>query len=123
MSGVQHFAINANNVDRARRFYEKALGWKFTPWGPPNFYQIDGGPGAIRGALQERRELLDGQKTVGFECTVAVDDIDATERAVAAAGGKVAMARSVIVGVGTLMFFEDTEGNVFGAMQYDANAE
>jgi predicted enzyme related to lactoylglutathione lyase len=33
------------------------------------------------------------------------------------------MPRSIISGVGTLMFFQDTEGNVFGAMQYDANAE
>jgi len=31
--------------------------------------------------------------------------------------------RSVIVGVGTLMFFADPSGNVFGAMQYDAKAE
>ena len=33
------------------------------------------------------------------------------------------MERSVIVGVGTLMFFADSEGNAFGAMQYDARAE
>ena len=31
--------------------------------------------------------------------------------------------RSVIVGVGTLMFFGDPDGNVFGAMQYGAKAE
>lgn len=31
--------------------------------------------------------------------------------------------RSVIVGVGTLMFFADLDGNAFGAMQYDAAAE
>jgi hypothetical protein len=29
----------------------------------------------------------------------------------------------VIVGVGTLMFFADPDGNVFGAMQYDTKAE
>jgi hypothetical protein len=27
--------------------------------------------------------------------------------------------KSVIVGVGTLMFFRDTEGNAFGAIQFD----
>ncbi|MEZ4235786.1 MAG: hypothetical protein R3F59_06415 [Myxococcota bacterium] len=37
-------------------------------------------------------------------------------------GGAVALPRSVIAGVGTLMFFRDPEGNVFGAMQYDAAA-
>jgi hypothetical protein len=31
------------------------------------------------------------------------------------------MKKSIIVGA--LMFFQDTERNVFGAMQYDAHAE
>jgi hypothetical protein len=31
--------------------------------------------------------------------------------------------KSIIVGVGALMFFQDTEGNVFGAIQPDAQAE
>jgi len=123
MQPLAHFAINADDVARAKKFYEKALGWKITAWGPPKFYQIDtGGPSPVRGALQGRRELLRGQRMIGFECTISVESIDATEKAVLAAGGKVAMARSVIGGVGTLMFFEDTEGNVFGAMQYDPAA-
>jgi predicted enzyme related to lactoylglutathione lyase len=77
----------------------------------------------VRGALQGRRELVKGHRTIGFECTFAVDSIDATEKAVVAAGGKIVLARSVIVGVGTLMFFADLDGNVFGAMQYDTAAE
>ena len=74
------------------------------------------------GALQGRRELVKGHR-VGFECTFGVPSIDATEKAVKAAGGKVLLERSVIVGVGTLMFFADPDGNAFGAMQYDAAAE
>lgn len=118
---LAHFAINADDVDRAKRFYERAFGWKFAAWGPPGFYQIEGA--GLFAALQSRRELVKGTRTIGFECTIAVDSIDATEKAVLAAGGTVALARSVIAGVGTLMFFKDPEGNVFGAMQYDARAE
>jgi predicted enzyme related to lactoylglutathione lyase len=118
---LAHFAINADDVDRAKRFYERAFGWKFAAWGPPGFYQIEGA--GVYGALQGRRELVKGTRTIGFECSIAVDSIDATEKAVLAAGGTVALARSVIVGVGTLMFFKDPEGNVFGAMQYDTRAE
>jgi predicted enzyme related to lactoylglutathione lyase len=33
------------------------------------------------------------------------------------------MPKSIIVGVGALMFFRDPEGNVFGAMQPDSQAE
>ena len=35
---LRHFAINADDVPRAKRFYEEVFGWSFTPWGPPNFY-------------------------------------------------------------------------------------
>jgi predicted enzyme related to lactoylglutathione lyase len=120
---VAHFAINADDVERSRAFYTRVFGWSFAAWGPPGFYQIEAKGSPVMGALQGRRALVPGQRTLGFECTFAVDSIDATEQAVKAAGGKVALARSVIVGVGTLMFFSDPDGNVFGAMQYDATAE
>ena len=38
-------------------------------------------------------------------------------------GGTTVMAKSIIVGVGALMFFQDPDGNVFGAMQFDKTAE
>ena len=117
---LAHFAINADDVDRSMKFYQSVFGWKFTAWGPPGFFQIEGA--GIRGALQGRRTLT-GQRMLGFECTIGVPSIDDVERAVLAGGGKVLLARSVIVGVGTLMFFGDPDGNVFGAMQYDARAE
>jgi len=118
---LAHFSINADDVDRARAFYEKVFGWKSTAWGPPGFYQLEG-PGMLA-ALQGRRDLVKGTRTVGFECTIAVDSIDAVEKAVLANGGKILLARSVIATVGTLMFFQDPEGNAFGAMQYDKRAE
>jgi predicted enzyme related to lactoylglutathione lyase len=121
MSSLAHFAINADDVERARKFYEKVFGWTTRAWGPPGFYQLEGA--GTMAALQQRRELVPGQRTVGFECTVSVTSIDATAKAVKAAGGKVLMERSVIVGVGTLMWFQDPEGNAFGAMQYDSAAE
>ena len=127
MPNLYHFSINADDVPRARRFYERVFGWKFNAWGPPKFYMIDTGSGdeaaAIRGSLQGRRDLIPGQPTIGFECTIAVPSIDDTHSAVVAAGGKVIMEKSIIVGVGALMFFQDTEGNVFGAIQPDEKAE
>jgi hypothetical protein len=126
MPNVAHFAINADDVPRAKRFYEKVFGWTFSAWGPPDFYQIktgtDADPG-VMGALQKRRELVPGRPTLGFECTISVPSIDDTAKTVAASGGKTILQKSIIVGVGALMFFQDTEGNVFGAMQYDPRAE
>lgn len=123
VSSLAHFAINADDVSRARSFYEAVFGWSFSAWGPPEFYQIDtGADSPVRGALQKRRNLAAEERTIGFECTLSVDDLDAVEKAVLDNGGTIALPRSVIGGVGTLMFFRDTEGNVFGAMQYDASA-
>ena len=127
MPNIAHFAINADDVLRARKFYERVFGWTFSAWGPPDFYQIQtnttGEDAGVRGALQRRRELVAGQPMIGFECTVAVDSIDETEKAVLANGGTIVMPRSVIVGVGTLIFFQDPEGNVLGAIQFDERAE
>ncbi len=117
MAILSHFAINADDVDRARRFYAEVFGWTFNAWGPPGFFQIAGT--GVQGALQGRRELIPGTRTNGFECTIGVESIDATEQAVLANGGKVLMPRAPIPTVGTLMFFQDPEGNVFGAMQYE----
>lgn len=121
-NNVKHFSINADNVARARKFYENAFGWKFTPWGPPNFYLIRTGseddPG-LHGALQGRREIVAGKPMFGFECTIGVASIDETIAAVEANGGKIVMPKFEIPTVGTLIFFEDTEGTVVGAMQYE----
>jgi len=126
MFHVAHFAINADDVGRARRFYEEVFGWKGQPWGPPEFYKFvtkTGGDPGIFGALQRRREIVDGKPMFGCECTVAVESIDDTIAAVEKNGGRVVMSKAAISGVGTLIFFEDTEGNILGAMQYDANIE
>jgi uncharacterized protein len=125
-ANVAHFAINADDLPRARRFYEQVFGWRFEAWGPPGFLQImtgtDREPG-IRGAMQKRRELVAGQPTLGFECSVAVQDVDAVAAAVVANGGTILIPRTLIPTVGHLIFVRDTEGNVVGAMQYDPTAQ
>jgi predicted enzyme related to lactoylglutathione lyase len=121
-NNVKHFSVNADDVSRARSFYEKALGWKFTAWGPPGFFLIrtgtDEDPG-LEGSLQKRREIVAGKPIFGFECTLGVASIDETIAAVEANGGKIVMPKFHIPTVGTLIYFEDTEGNIVGAMQYD----
>jgi uncharacterized protein len=121
-NNLKHFAVHADDVNRARTFYENVLGWQFTPWGPPGFFLIKTGteedPG-VQGALQGRRDIVAGKPTFGFECTIGVAAIDETIAAVEANGGRVVMPKFTIPTVGTLIFFEDTEGNVVGAMQYD----
>jgi predicted enzyme related to lactoylglutathione lyase len=110
-------AITADDVERARAFYEQVFGWTFEDWGPPDFYIIHGA--GFPGALQKRHEPIVGTHPRSFEISVAVDDVDATAKKVKAAGGAIVMAKTKLDGVGTLVHFTDTEGNRVGAMQYE----
>jgi predicted enzyme related to lactoylglutathione lyase len=123
-NNISFFAINADDVTRARTFYEAVFGWSFEPWGPPGFYLIETGKGqteAVRGGLQERRELAPKQKMIGFECTISVSNIDQTIRAIEANGGRIAAPKAHIPTVGTVAYFSDTEGNVAGIIQPERN--
>ena len=122
-ANLEHFSINADDVEGARRFYETVLGWQFEAWGPPEFYLITTGEGGVAGSLQRRRELVAGQRMLGLEGTFAVDDVDRTAQAVVANGGVVLMEKTRIAGVGDLIWFRDPAGNAMGAMRYDPDAQ
>jgi predicted enzyme related to lactoylglutathione lyase len=120
-ANLTHFALNADDVEATRAFYERALGWTFRPWGPPGFYQIQTGPDddpGVKGALQARRDLVEGTPTVGVEPTFEVADLTATVEAVEHAGGRLLMDRFTIEGVGHLCFVQDPAGNAVGLMEY-----
>lgn len=122
-SSLRHFALNAADVDTARRFYGAVFDWGFTPWGPPGFFQIDTGDTTVQGALQKRRELVSGSPMLGLEGTFGVDDVTAVVRVALANGGRLLMAPTTISGVGHLVWLADPDGNAVGAMQYDPAAE
>src|SRR4051812_28038996 len=91
-SHLAHFAIHADDLSRAKRFYEAVFGWKFEAWGPPDFYMIKTSkaedPGVF-GSLTKREVPLGETKAMyGFECTIAVKSVDETAKAVEKAGGK-----------------------------------
>jgi predicted enzyme related to lactoylglutathione lyase len=121
-NNLQSFGITADEVTRARIFYEQVFGWRFEPWGPPDFYLIHTGddkdPG-VQGLLHKRREPVNGTGMTGFECTIGVANIDQIIRAIEANGGKIVMAKFHIPSVGSGVYFNDTEGNWVGAMQYE----
>ena len=112
---LAHFAIEADDVDRARNFYESVFEWSFMPWGPPGFYLIQGA--GVHGALQQRREPMPAGRK-GFECSFAVDDLAATSERIEAAGGRLNGPPHAIPHVGELRQFADSEGNEAIIIQY-----
>jgi predicted enzyme related to lactoylglutathione lyase len=128
-NNLAHFAINADDTARARRFYENVFGWQFESWGQPDFFQISTGDktspavsNVVQGALQKRREIVPGERIIGYECSFSVASVDAIVAAVEANGGTIAMPKVAIPGVGHLIFFKDTEGNIAGAIEFDTSA-
>ena len=126
MNELAHFAINADDVARGRKFYQQVFGWKFEAWGPPGFFMINTGESSgpkILASLQQRRNIVEGVRINGFECSISVADIEKAAETVKANGGRIIMPRAVIPTVGELFFFEDTEGNTVGAIRYDKHIE
>jgi uncharacterized protein len=120
-NNISHFHFDADDLPRARRFYETVFGWRFRAWGPPDYFMIATGdderPG-IHGSLGRRARPLSGQEPAGFDLTISVDDLDATAKAIEAHGGSITMQKSVIHTVGEHLQFRDTEGNTVSAMRY-----
>ena len=96
------------------------FGWSFVPWGPPDYYVAN--LGGVHAALQERRELVAGVRTNGFEPTFAVDDIRKVLDAVKSSGGRALMPPILIEAVGDIGYCVDTEENIFVVAQYVAPA-
>ena len=119
---IAHFEIFADDVERARRFYEQVFGWRFEIGGPPGFYLIVTGPAVEHGishGLLARRQSAAAQGAInGFRCTISVGSITETIAAVEAAGGTLRSAIIDIPEVGKVVEFADTEGNIVCAMQY-----
>jgi len=117
---VVHFEIPAVNPERAAAFYAKAFGWKIEKWEGVDYwlcYTGAAGPG-IDGAIYKRAAPTDGVKNA-----LGVADLDASVRAVEDAGGKIVAPKVAVLGVGWLAYAMDTEGNVFGIMQFDPTAK
>ena|SRR5439155_5290351 len=119
-NNLASFAIHADDVQRCRRFYEAVFGWRFEPWGPPDFYLVHTGderkPG-VQGLLHKRQAPRGLGGPNCFECTVS-EDLDAVTNAIAKHGGRIIMDKAPVPTVGILTRFEDTEGIVLGAMAY-----
>ena len=126
MPRVIHFEIHADDPDRAVTFYRDLFGWTFEQWGGPMEYWLiktgeDNEPG-INGGLHKRQSAIDGEAVIAYVCTVDVSDLDAFMQRVPELGGKIAVDKMAIPNLGWLAYAKDTEGNVFGMIQHDADA-
>ncbi len=122
MNWVVHFEIRADNVERAKAFYQKTLGWKIDQvmtkeQGGMDYWGVETGDGVgINGGLYQRPRNKD-EKFYVYDCTIQVPDLDKAVKAVKENGGIITREKSEIPGVGWFAGAKDTEGNRFGLMQ------
>jgi uncharacterized protein len=121
-NSIVHFEIFATEVERARKFYERAFGWQFEAAGPPDFYLIrtgpDTDPGLVHGLIAKRRGPAAQGSLNSFRCTISVRSITDSLSAVEAAGGKLRSAVVEIPEVGKVAEIADTEDNVVCLGEY-----
>ena len=68
-------------------------------------------------------EPADGAAGNAYVCTVQVDDYDTIHDKIMSAGGTVALPKMALVGMAWQGYYKDTEGNIFGVHQTDADAK
>lgn len=127
---VVHFEIEAQDADRAKKFYADTFGWQMDQQGPEfgNYIVVTTGdpkePGGINGGIyQENNKQLNA-----YSCVIGIDDIDKAIADIKKAGGKVFSDNKTpdgkelgekidIPGIGIYAKCEDTEGNRFTLLQ------
>ena len=116
MPRVILFEIQADDPDRAGRFYKQAFGWSVDKWAGPLDYWLVGTGGkeepGINGAIMKRE--VPGAQTIN---TIDVADLDEAVERVRSAGGKTLSDRTTVPGVGYFCYCKDTEGNLFGVLE------
>jgi predicted enzyme related to lactoylglutathione lyase len=127
-----HFEIQAEDPERAKKFYEDVFGWEISKWegGQMEYWMVmtapkDSTEPGINGGLLRRpaKAPAPEQGTNAYVTTMQVDDYDACEKKILAAGGKVALPKFAMAGMAWQGYYLDTEGNTFGVHQADPNAK
>jgi hypothetical protein len=121
MPRVIHFEINADDTQRAAKFYRELFDWKISRWNESSDYWLtESGtreePG-IDGGIQQREQPSDSTVNV-----IGVDSIEEYLEKVPQLGGVVLTDIMPIPGVGWAAYCKDSEGNTFGLFQSDESA-
>ena len=118
------FEIQADDMQRAAKFYQTVFGWEMSrnPGVPIEYWDIE--TGGSRGGLLQRpaRTPPPEHGTNAFVCSIQVEDFDEIAGRIISNGGQVALEKFPVVGRCWQGYFTDTEGNTFGIFEADEKA-
>ena len=136
MPTIVHFKIPANDIERAKKFYNDLFGWKIEKWpgtdgsqltsaatGQPMEYWLitttdDKGNKALGGGMMKRQ--MPEHKVTNY---IGVKSIDEYKSKVEKLGGKVLAPKHTVPGMGYFALCLDTENNSFAIWESNESAK
>jgi uncharacterized protein len=123
-----HFEIHASDPERSIAWYRDLFGWRFDKYPMPTPYWgvitgDDKTPG-INGGLIQRMGVppVDGAPVTSWVVTVDVESVDASFAKALELGGREALPKMPIPGMGWVAYVKDPDGNIIGLYQNDPKA-
>ncbi|WP_370240714.1 VOC family protein [Aeromicrobium sp.] len=111
---LDYLELGAPDLPRTKAFYATVFGWRFTDYGPGYAAILDANGAREVGGLDVGTTPSEGGPLV----LVYSDDLDATEAAIIAAGGRIVTPTFAFPG-GRRFVFADPAGNRLGAWSRD----
>jgi predicted enzyme related to lactoylglutathione lyase len=133
---IVHFEIPANDIERAKKFYNDLFGWKIEKWpgtddsqltsaatGQPMEYWLitttdDKGNKALGGGMMKRQ--MPEHHVTNY---IGVKSIDEYKSKVEKLGGKVLAPKHTVPGMGYFALCLDTENNPFAIWESNESAK
>jgi len=112
MARLNYLELPVRDVPAVKAFYSAAFGWSFTDFGPDYAATMSGDTDiGLNGSAEHATALL--------LPAIEVDDLEAAEASVTAAGGEITLAIFAFPG-GRRFHFRDPAGHELGVVQTDA---
>jgi predicted enzyme related to lactoylglutathione lyase len=117
MTGIVHFEIPADDMQRAKKFYSNLFGWNIVGMPGMDYMMIDvyGAPG---GGMMKK--MHPDQQIINY---IGVPSVDEYAAKVEKLGGKIVVAKKAVPGMGYFIVCMDAENNPFGIWEMDPTAK
>lgn len=120
MDKVVHFEIPADDVVRAKKFYEDVFGWHAIAMEDMGYVMFHTGPTDDKTGMVKENAFINGGmfKRQGVlttpVITINVKNIDQAAQQIQAQGGKIVREKKPVGDMGIAAYFTDCEGNLLG---------
>ncbi len=123
MDKVVHFELPADDLNRAKKFYQETFGWQLQDIPEMNYVIAQSvavdekthtpkEAGAINGGFLKKNNIVSGPSFA-----INVDNIDRAADKIKRSGGTIVREKMAVGDMGFLAYFKDTEGNILSIWQ------